>query len=438
MPLRARGIATSSDEKKDNNSTNDGKPSSPPNVKDDNEKKNVNNEVTNATSSFRRPFRTCSRFYRSRCRNIKRIQLDAFAIMFLIWGITLYFSFNFGIQHAMYRYESFFDRNICYDGVSGEKPFSEHEGTYDMHARAQMVYEVNERLYKNDSKIGQTIEVFSNSFFGNVLVVEDEIMITEKDERNYHEMISHVPLAYFNDAANVRVLIIGGGDGGTLFQVLKHPNVKHVTMVELDEDVVKVSKKYFPQFAKSYDDPRVTLIFDDGAKYVSERLGMKYINIAEADPLEVRIADQIGITKAKPENEFDVILIDSTDYGPAIPLFTRQFYMQIQELLDDEKGILVFNCDSPAWALDTVAYVSTLISSVYERNYLYQVFQPTYVSGHYTFMFASDNVHPINTPIDWNAFQGKNIKTKYYNQGIHQASFQLPQFLKDVVPHKLD
>ena len=179
-------------------------------------------------------------------------------------------------------------------------------------------------------------------------------------------MISHVPFAYFNDAANVRVLIIGGGDGGTLFQVLKHPNVKHVTMVELDEDVVKVSKKYFPQFAKSYDDPRVTLIFDDGAKYVSERLGMKYINIAEADPLEVRIADQIGITKAKPENEFDVILIDSTDYGPAIPLFTRQFYMQIQELLDDEKGILVFNCETPAWSLHTVSHVSSLISSIFK------------------------------------------------------------------------
>ena len=207
-------------------------------------------------------------------------------------------------------------------------------------------------------------------------------------------------------------------------------------MVELDEDVVKVSKKYFPKFANSYDDPRVTLIFDDGAKYVSERLGMKYIDIAEADPLKVRIADEKGITKAKPENEFDVILIDSSDSGPAISLLTRQFYMQIQELLDDEKGILAFNCDSPAWALDTVASVSTLISSVYERNYLYQVFLPSYVSGHYTFMFASDNVHPINTRIDWDRFHGNSIKTKYYNQGIHQASFQLPQFLNNVVPHK--
>ena len=134
------------------------------NLNDDKEK-NEKIKATNS-SSFRRPFRACTRFYRSRCRFIKRVQPDAFATICLMWGITVCFSFSFGIQHAMYRYESFFDRNICYDGVSGEKPFSEHEGTYDMHARAQMVYEVNERLYKNDSKIGQTIEVFSNSLRG--------------------------------------------------------------------------------------------------------------------------------------------------------------------------------------------------------------------------------------------------------------------------------
>ena len=380
----------------------------------------------------------CKHFYRSSIRNIVRIQVDVLVVFFSVWFVTIYFAFKFGIDYSNKQHENFMNKNICFNSSSGKQPFSEHDGSYDAFARAQMVYEVKNWLYRNTSNIGQYIEVFSNTFFGNVLVVEDEIMITEYDERNYHEMISHTPLAYFNDVPNVRVLIIGGGDGGTLFQILKHKNVKQVTMVELDEDVVKVSKKYFPQFAKSYEDPRVKLIFDDGAKFVSERLNMTYVEIAEAEADVILAANEKGITKAKIENEFEVVIVDSTDYGPAIPLFTRQFYMQIQELLDDEKGILVFNCDSPAWALDTVAYVSTLISSVYERNYLYQVFQPTYVSGHYTFMFASDNVHPINTPIDWKAFQGKNIKTKYYNQGIHQASFQLPQFLKDVVPHKLD
>ena len=105
-------------------------------------------------------------------------------------------------------------------------------------------------LYSNESEVGQKIEVFSNSFLGKVLVVENEIMITEKDEKHYHEMISHVPLAYLNESLpNVRVLI-GGGDGGTLFQVLRHPNVRHVTMVELDKSVVEVSKKFFRSLQK--------------------------------------------------------------------------------------------------------------------------------------------------------------------------------------------
>eukprot|EP00943_MAST-04B_sp_MAST-4B-sp1_P006690 g6690.t1 len=396
----------------------------------------VNNNINVTNTFFRRPFRNCNRFWRSRCRNIKRIQLDICIIIISLWFLTLYFAVNFGNQLSFDRHANFLKRNICFDGVSGQRPFAEHEGKYDMNARAQMVYEVDKWLYRNNSKIGQKIEVFSNNFFGKVLVVEDEIMITEKDERHYHEMIAHVPLAYFNGIQNVRVLIIGGGDGGTLFQVLKHPNVRHVTMVELDEDVVKVSKKYFPEFAKSYDDPRVTLIIDDGAKFVSERLGMKYLNLEEAEPLEIQIASQKGIKNALPENEFEIIIVDSTDYGPAIPLFTRQFYMHIQELLNDENSILVFNCDSPSWAFDTVTHVSSLISSVYERNYLYQVFQPTYVSGYYTFMFASDNIHPVNTQVNWDTFKKKNIQTRYYNKGIHEAAFYLPQFLKDAVPHK--
>ena len=378
----------------------------------------------------------CKHFYRSSIRNIVRIQVDVLVVFFSVWFVTIYFAFKFGIDYSNKQHENFMNKNICFNSSSGKQPFSEHDGSYDAFARAQMVYEVKNWLYRNTSKIGQYIEVFSNTFFGNVLVVEDEIMITEYDERNYHEMISHTPLAYFNDVPNVRVLIIGGGDGGTLFQILKHKNVKQVTMVELDEDVVKVSKKYFPQFAKSYEDPRVKLIFDDGAKFVSERLNMTYVEIAEAEADVILAANEKGITKAKIENEFEVVIVDSTDYGPAIPLFTRQFYMQIQELLDDEKGILVFNCETPAWSLHTVSHVSSLISSIFKRNYLYQVFQPTYVSGHYTFMFASDNVHPLNTFINWDNYDVQKLHTRYYNKAVHLASFYLPEFVKDVVTYK--
>ena len=110
--------------------------------------------------------------------------------------------------------------------------------------------------------------------------------------------------------------------------------------------------------------------------------------------------------------------------------------MQVQELLNDEHGILAFNCDTPAWALSTVTHVSSLISSVFKQNYLYQVFQPTYVSGHYTFMFASDTVHPVKTPINWDKWDAKNIETTYYNKGVHQASFYLPQYIKQTMRHQ--
>ncbi len=382
------------------------------------------------SSSLRHPTRLCRRLCRARCKNVRRMQIDVYVIILAVWVFTLYLAFNFGTRITFGHYRQFFEENLCFDSVSGERPFVEHLGNFDVIARAQMVYEVDKVLYTNHSKIGQKIEVFRNSFLRKVLAVENEIMITERDERNYHEMIAHIPLAYFNDIPNVRILIIGGGDGGTLFQVLKHPNVKYVTMVELDEGVVEVSKRFFPQFAGAYSDPRVSLVFDDGAKYVSKRLGVKYINVAKASPLELRIANQKGISKGEPETEFDVVIVDGTGYGEAAPLFSRQFYMQVHELLNDEHGILACKCGSPAWALSTVSHVSSLISRVFKQNYLYQVFQPTYLSGHYTFMFASDNVHPIKTPINWQKWDAKNIDTRYYNKGIHHASFYLPQFLK--------
>ncbi len=394
------------------------------------------NTITKLFRNMVRPhLRNFKRICKSRMKNVFRLQLDVLTIFFSIWFVTIYFAFKFGNDHSNKLHKNFMKRNTCFNNSGGEQPFSEHNGDYDIFARAQMVYEVDKWLYRNTSEIGQDIEVFNNRFLGNVLVVEDEIMITENDERNYHEMISHTPLAYLSDVPNVRVLLIGGGDGGTLFQVLKHSNVEQVTMVELDEDVVKVSKTFFPEFAKSYDDPRVKLIFGDGAKFVSERLNMTYVEVAEAEKEEILIADKKGITKAKFENEFELVIVDSTDYGPAIPLFSRQFYMQIQELLNDEKGILVFNCESPAWALHTVSHVSSLISSVFRRNYVYQVFQPTYVSGHYTFVFASDNIHPLNSFIDWGKYDIEKLQTRYYNKAVHLGSFYLPEFLKDVVTY---
>ena len=163
----------------------------------------------------------------------------------------------------------------CYSGPHGNKPFAEHDGFFEDISRVSVVYEVIE-WYPKPTSAFQDIEMFKSSFFGNVLVIDNEIMITEKDEAHYHEMIAHVPLAY-NDQAQ-RVLIIGGGDGGTLGQVLKHHNVKEVTIIELDPAVVATSRTYFPQLAQSFDDPRVTLMHANGAQYVAEYVGLVYDN----------------------------------------------------------------------------------------------------------------------------------------------------------------
>ena len=122
----------------------------------------------------------------------------------------------------------------------------------------------------------QDIEMFRSSFFGNVLVIDNEIMITEKDETHYHEMIAHVPLLYADQAE--RVLISGGGDGGSLGQVLKHTNIKEVTIIELDPAVVRTCRNYFSKIASSFDDARVSLLHENGAKHVSEYVGLEYDN----------------------------------------------------------------------------------------------------------------------------------------------------------------
>ena len=383
-------------------------------------------------------------YFRRKCRSsyrkVRRVPFEAWLSIACVFAISTLCAFLVGVRVAMNMVST---KGVCF--IGGEtRPFSEHDGTYDSVARAQMVYEVDECHPAPDSEF-QDIEVFSNSFFGKVLVVDEEIMITERDETRYHEMIAHVPLAYLSGEhqmkrilsqtgrKGLRVLIIGGGDGGTLLQVLKHSNVEKVTMVELDPAVVNASKTYFPKLARAFQDERCNLIFADGAKFVSERLGMEYVDLINGNKIAIRIANARGLKKALPENQFELIIVDSTDFGVAMPLFTRQWYMQLQELLVPNFGILTFNVDSPSWAINTVSHVTRLMSTVFKQSFLYQVFMPTYISGHYSFMFASDSVHPYKSDVNWGSMEAKNLGTSYYNKEVHMASFALPNFVKDVV-----
>ena len=348
---------------------------------------------------------------------------------------------------------------ICYRGTRGVRPFAEHDGAFEDLSRVSVTYEVQEWYPKPVSQF-QDMEVFRSKFFGNVLVIDDEIMITERDESHYHEMLAHVPLAYGSQAR--RVLIVGGGDGGTLGQVLRHTNVEHVTVVELDPAVVAASRQYFPEIAVSFDDPRVTLVHENGAKWVSEYAGRSYQDNAALDSAftgllgegderiratrrpVVRAAQRrrpgaadshADVTDGEDRGHgslrgpaFDLVLVDSTDFGVATPLFTREFYENVRRILNPENGMLAFNVESPSWAEQTVTTVTHFLSSIFRHAYPFQLFQPTYSSGHYAFLLASDTVHPFRTPVDWSAFRGKGFadQLRYYSPEVHYGAFALP------------
>ena len=185
MPLRSRNQRLDGDAARVDGET---KETAPKKVAEGSKNlvRNTTAQGESGNGSWRRPVRLCCRLCRARCKNIKRVQIDVYIIVLVVWLFTLYLAIHFGTKLAFENYRKFLEENLCFDSSSGEKPFAEHMGSYDFVARAQMVYEVDKMLYTNESEVGQKIEVFSNSFLGKVLVVENEIMITEKDEKHYH------------------------------------------------------------------------------------------------------------------------------------------------------------------------------------------------------------------------------------------------------------
>jgi len=275
---------------------------------------------------------------------------------------------------------------------------------YDESNGFWQVYKVEELLDEATSQ-WQHIQVYKTIHFGNVLVIDNALMITQRDEFHYHEMIAHVPLAYLPEAK--KVVVIGGGDGGTVMQCLKHPNIEQLTHVELDAEVLRLSTKWFPMLAAGYADPRYKGMVSDGAAWVK--------------------------SAAAAGDKQDLILVDSTDFNAAMPLFTEAFYTTVRDSLNPG-GIFVFNIDSPSWHLNAISVVSNMMRELFKYVFLYQVYQPTYTSGHYSYIFCSQTVHPLDTKIDWQAFKRKTLQLDYYSPQVHMGAFALPGFVKQVLP----
>ena len=232
---------------------------------------------------------------------------------------------------------------------------------------AKFCIKIKKQLYSEKSKY-QQIDFFESKTFGRFFTLDGLMMVTEKDEFIYHEMIAHVPMAVNPDVK--KVLIIGGGDGGSAREILRYNTIKQVDMVEIDERVVRLCQQYMPQTACKLDhDARLTMYFEDGLHFVEKA----------------------------PSRNYDLILVDSTDpIGPGEGLFTLNFYHHCSRILSDT-GILINQHESPYYTSD--AYEMKRAHSKIKRTFpiakVYQFHMPTYPSGHWLFGFASKHFDPI-------------------------------------------
>lgn len=265
----------------------------------------------------------------------------------------------------------------------------------------KMSIRVDRQLHSEQSEF-QRIDVFECKEFGRFLTLDGLMMLTEKDEFIYHEMITHVAMASNPEIKNV--LVIGAGDGGTVRELARYDTIEHIDMVEIDERVVEVSKEFLQQTACRLDDPRVNIVYDDGLRFVRRK-----------------------------ENCYDLIIVDSTDpFGPGEGLFTSEFYGNCFNALT-EKGILVNQHESPYYADDAKAMqrAHKRIKEFFDVCRVYQAHIPTYPSGHWLFGFASKAIDPLTADIErWNSL---GLKTRYYNADLHKGCFAIPNYVKELL-----
>lgn len=253
-----------------------------------------------------------------------------------------------------------------------------------------------ERTIHSEVTEFQTMEVMETKQYGNLLVLDGCVMTTDTDEFVYHEMISHVPLHTHPNPK--KVLVIGGGDGGAIREIIKHPSVEKAVLAEIDGRVIEASKAYFPDIACGLSDPRVDVKVTDGIQYVKDHKG-----------------------------EFDVILVDSTDpIGPAVGLFARDFYQLVFDALKED-GLFVAQTESP-WANQAlIRQVYGDIASVFPAAHLYLAFIPTYPTGMWSFTMGTKRYNPLTDQ------QPTRVSgTKYYTADVHKAAFALPSFVQEL------
>lgn len=261
---------------------------------------------------------------------------------------------------------------------------------------------VDRQLYSAQSEF-QRIDVFESPDFGRFLVLDGYMMLTERDEFIYHEMMTHVPMAVHPDVRDV--LIVGGGDGGIVRELLKYESIARIDLVEIDEQVTRVCQEYLPFTAGCLENPKVKLFFEDGLKFVRGK-----------------------------KDEYDLIIVDSTDpFGPGEGLFTKEFYGNCFKALHSD-GVMVNQHESPFYENDALAVrrAHKRIVQSFDTSMVYQAHIPTYPSGHWLFGFSTKRYHPLRDfrGREWKAL---GLKTHYYNTQLHTGAFALPNYVEDIL-----
>ncbi len=263
------------------------------------------------------------------------------------------------------------------------------------------------KLLYNESSPYQEIKVYDTFAYGKMLTIDGAIMCTEKDEYGYHEMLVHIPM--LTHPAPKKVLVIGGGDGGTIREILRHPQLEKVTMVEIDKQVIEASKRFLPTLSSAFEHPKLELVIGDGIQYINNT----------------------------PPESFDIILVDGNDQeGPSEGLFTQAFYEQIHKCLKPE-GIFCTHSESPYFFKEMFIFITHCHQAIYgkENVHNFLAYIPTYPTGMWSFIYANKGeIHPIKNldDIKSNTFS-KQQNLQYYSAEMHRSAFALPPFVRHML-----
>lgn len=263
-----------------------------------------------------------------------------------------------------------------------------------------------DRLFNGQSPF-QKVEIYDTMAYGRMLTLDGMVMTSERDEYVYHEMITHIPMQVLKDAK--RALVIGGGDGGAVRELLRYPQLEEVVMVEIDGMVIDASKEFLPEIAAEFDNPRLSLHVADGIQYV----------------------------KDSADGSFDLVIVDSTDpVGPAEGLFSPEFYGNVHRILSAQ-GVMITQSESPRFNAKVFQEIFACYREIFGQDKVHCYFAaiPTYPTGTWSFSFSSKGeLHPLEgfDAVAAEAFSEQH-GLQYYNADIHRAAFALPGYVRNML-----